>query len=334
MFAPFEFLDLCLGAITLVLLLRSRSLAAYWPLLVVTTWQLVPALVLAGLREYRLFSAQAAYAMYFYTFWSLFACAAFCAGLLTYTIFKEALKPLKGLQSLGEIMFRWIFVISVAMAVSVAFTSSSSYYGTIVHVVDELQRLSGVVVLGLVAFVVTTVRPLGLTFRSRIFGVSLGLCVMTCANIWTNGYIFTNRGLYNASNLTLIVASGFAHMIWIWYFAVPEPTRKFLLLPTTSPFHAWNLVSERMGYDPGYVAIGGVPPESFSEAEREVFERIASQDSGRTPRLAEASGDASLPAGWTAATSEATERFNRAWDFRYEHQVPTKQPAGVPQPTA
>ena len=127
--------------------------------------------------------------------------------------------------------------------------------------------------------------------------------------------------------MIVIVASGAAHLIWIWYFAVPEPVRKFVLLPTTSPFHAWNLVAERMGYDPGYVAIGGVPPESFADAEREIFERIAAQDTGRAPRLAEVDPDLALPKGWSSATSEATERFSRAWDFRYEQEALEKDQA-------
>ena len=329
LFAPFEFLDLCLGAITLVLLLRSRSLAAYWPMLVVSVWQIIPAVVLAVLRAHQVLPAQIAYELYLYTYWIVFACAAFCSGLVTYTIFNEALRPLKGLQSLGRIMFRWILLLSLALTLSAASASANSYDEVVVRVVYEILRISSIVVLGLVAVVAATVRPLGLTFRSRIFGVSLGLCVVTCANIWTIAYIFHNHGLYNSSNLTLILASCLAHMIWVWYFAVPEPVRKFVLLPTTSPFHAWNLVSERMGYDPGYVAIGGVPPESFADAEREIFERIAAQDSGRSPRLTEVSGEASLPKGWSTATAEATERFSRAWDFRYEHEPAAQEQAAA-----
>ena len=320
LFAPFEFLDLCLGAITLVLLLRSRSLATYWPLIIASSWQLVPSLVLALVRQYRVFSAQHAYAIYFYTFWFMFACFAFTAGMLTYTIFNEALRPLKGLQSLGRIMFRWIVVISIALTISEAFGSARTYDAFVVTIVSEMERLSSIVVLGLIAFVVATVRPLGLTFRSRIFGVSLGLCVVTCANLWTNSSVFLRPQLYKGANLALIIASVMAHLIWVWYFAVPEPVRKFVLLPTTSPFHAWNLVSERMGYDPGYVAIGGVPPDSFADAEREIFERIAAQDNGRAPRLSEVSEQAAIPAGWSSATAEASERFSRAWDFRYTEE--------------
>jgi hypothetical protein len=66
-------------------------------------------------------------------------------------------------------------------------------------------------------------------------------------------------------------------VIWIYYFAVPEPQRKFILLPTTSPFHRWNQISELLGHDPGYVAIGGIPPDAFAAAEIEVFHRASAK---------------------------------------------------------
>lgn len=317
-FSLVALVDLILGGLTILLLLRSKSLSAYWPMLVVALWQLVPVTALLLLRTYRIFTAQEAYAIYFYVYWGAFACAAFCSGMLTYTIFKETLRPLKGLQSLGRVMFRWILAITAAIVFSLVVEPTGSYDQTIVRVVSEMQRLSGIVVLGLVAFVVATVRPFGLSFRSRIFGVSLGLSVAVCANISTTGYLFLNSNMFSQSSLTLTLSDCVAQMIWIWYFAVPEPTRKFLLLPTTSPFHQWNLVSERMGYDPGYVAIGGVPPGSFSDAERAIFERIADQDNGRAERLNELSASPESLAGSAPQTLEATEHFNRIWNFRYQ----------------
>jgi hypothetical protein len=51
-----------------------------------------------------------------------------------------------------------------------------------------------------------------------------------------------------------------AFLVWGAYFAMPEPERKMILLPTTSPFFFWNRLSEALGDSPGHVAISGIKP--------------------------------------------------------------------------
>jgi hypothetical protein len=48
-----------------------------------------------------------------------------------------------------------------------------------------------------------------------------------------------------------------------------------IVLPTTSPFLRWNQISMALGDDPGFVAVGGVPPELFAPAELEVMHRAS-----------------------------------------------------------
>jgi hypothetical protein len=62
---------------------------------------------------------------------------------------------------------------------------------------------------------------------------------------------------------------------WIVYFALPEPKRRMIVLPTTSPFLRWNQISLALGDAPGFVAVGGVPPELFAPAELEVMRRAS-----------------------------------------------------------
>lgn len=63
--------------------------------------------------------------------------------------------------------------------------------------------------------------------------------------------------------------------IWSAYFAFPEPKRRLIVLPTTSPFLRWNQISMALGDDPGYVAVGGIAPELFAPAEIEIMKRAS-----------------------------------------------------------
>ena len=66
------------------------------------------------------------------------------------------------------------------------------------------------------------------------------------------------------SSLVLSCASTLC--TWSAYFAFPEAKRRIIVLPTTSPFLRWNQISQALGDDPGYVAVGGIPPELFAPA--------------------------------------------------------------------
>ncbi len=123
-----------LGLITFVLLLRARELRTYWPMLVTSGWVLPPyflLLYLWHLGRDRIAPATA-YELYFYTFWGFFVANIFCSIVLTYTIFRAAMNPLKGLQSLGLIMYYWAAAISFAIAVGIALAPSSDVITPIV----------------------------------------------------------------------------------------------------------------------------------------------------------------------------------------------------------
>ena len=63
--------------------------------------------------------------------------------------------------------------------------------------------------------------------------------------------------------------------IWTAYLATPEPRRRMIILPTTSPFLRWNQISLALGDEPGYVALGEITPDMFAPAEVEVMRRAA-----------------------------------------------------------
>ncbi len=73
--------------------------------------------------------------------------------------------------------------------------------------------------------------------------------------------------IYLLSSCGFVVACG----IWGWYFVMPEPAARMVLLPTTSPFFLWNRVSEALGDEPGYVAVAGFRPEMLEPVELRVL---------------------------------------------------------------
>jgi hypothetical protein len=122
-------------------------------------------------------------------------------------------------------------------------------------------------------FVCFAIRPLGLTFRSRIFGVALGLGVTTTAFLIQAAWLATvgAQSLYSPIYIVGTLGTLISGCVWGAYFVLPEPERKMILLPTTSPFFTWNRISEALGDEPGYVAVGGIKPQMLAAAELKVL---------------------------------------------------------------
>ena len=280
-------LEILLTVTAVYLVFRARALRVYWPMLPVMLWRILPYSTLTLLRSTRVLSAPSAYFVYFYMFWASYTIASLSSVVLTYTIFEEAMRPLKGLKRLGTIIYRWAAFVSVALAISAIVYKDPSIKDTTAFVAIQVQRSSSVIVLSLIAFVGFSLQPLGLSAKSRVFGLSLGLGFITLVSLIGSSSFFHQTDLFSAGSTEWTTAQCLALAVWVYYLYVPEPQRRFILLPTTSPFHAWNQISEILGHDPGYVAIAGIPPESFAPAELDIFGKasanMAKVDAGEIP---------------------------------------------------
>jgi hypothetical protein len=282
--ASLGYLEPLLCGMLIFFMVRSKSARQFSYLVGLLTVRLscsvicLPLLYLCG----RKLSVHIAYPIYFYTYWICYALEAILSLMVIYSIFKLAMAPLKGLQTLGMLVFRWVAAISVAVAIGVAVTPHLTGIKFMVAMITQLQQTSSILTLCLLLFVCFAIRPMGLSFRSRIFGISLGLGVLATFNLVNSAWLAHYANMYSTISLINGLAIGLILLVWSAYFAFPEPKRRIITLPTTSPFLRWNQISMALGDDPGYVAIGGIPPELFAPAEIEVMRRASAK---MTPAL-------------------------------------------------
>jgi hypothetical protein len=175
-----------------------------------------------------------------------------------------------------------VAAISVAVAFGVAVTPHLSGIKFMLAMVTQLQQTSSILTLCLLLFVCFAIRPMGLSYKSRIFGVSLGLGITATVSLVNAAWLTHSPNMYSTISLINGLAVGLTLLMWSAYFAFPEPKRRIIVLPTTSPFLRWNQISLALGDDPGYVAVGGIPPELFAPAELEVMRRASAK---MTPAL-------------------------------------------------
>lgn len=216
---------------------------------------------------------QRAYHYYFFIYWTNFALESILGLTVIYCLFRLAMAPLKGLQSLGMLVFRWAGAISIAVALGSAFTPHQSGLRYLISAISELQRTQSILTLCLLLFVCFAIRPMGLSFASRIFGVSLGLGIMATNDLVQSAILAGKPQMSGLADLINGAVFCSAALLWTLYFGAPEPKRRLIVLPTTSPLLRWNQISQALGDSPGYVALGGL--DSFAPSEVEIMRRAS-----------------------------------------------------------
>jgi hypothetical protein len=286
-----SYLEPLLCGVALAMLLRSKAVSKFAYLGGLLSVKIASSMILLPVLYFgtRIFERHTNYQLYFYVYWTSYALEAILSLLVIYSIFKLAMAPLKGLQTLGMLVFRWVAAISIAVAIGVALTPHLSGTKFMVAMITQLQQTSSILTLCLLLFVCFAIRPMGLSYKSRIFGVSFGLGFLATTNLVQSAWLSHNSDMNSMFSVINGIAICATLCIWSAYFAFPEPKRRFIVLPTTSPFLRWNQISMALGDEPGYVAIGGIPPELFAPAELEVMRRASAK---MTPELESATATA------------------------------------------
>jgi hypothetical protein len=270
------FADLFITVGVLVVMTHKRLLREFYFLaafLVVCCIEDGSSIPILFFRKYLGISKIAAYDIYFYSHCAIFFVEYALLLLVIYSVFRKAMEPLVGLHRAGKIVFRWVGAVSVALSVALALgphTAGQFYMATLS---GQVQQGISVLILCLLLFVCFSTKYLGLTYRSHIFGVSLGLGVFATVSLIESAWMANGVGqtVYSPVYVFSALGSCAALLTWGTYFAMPEPARKMILLPTTSPFFLWNRISEALGDAPGFVAIAGFKPDMLAPAELMAF---------------------------------------------------------------
>ena len=218
-----------------------------------------------------------AYDTYFYFYWLAYAVEAVLGFGIIWSIYNLAMAPLKGLQRLGRLMFRWAAGIASAVALAMAFGPHMTGLSFMTRFISQLQQTQSVLTLCMLLFVVLTIHPMGLSQKSKIFGVSLGLGVLATAQLVFSAWLSQVASMRSIFNMLEGAVTCASLLIWMGYFAMPEPKRRMIILPTTSPFLRWNQISMALGDEPGYVALGTVTEDMFAPAEVEIMRRASAK---------------------------------------------------------
>jgi hypothetical protein len=227
----------CLGALCILIgkgrWRDYRALAAF--LVVRAASNVVLLLVWHFARQ---IGSRTAYRIYFYVYWPSFAVESVLVILILYGVVRLAIGHLKGLQLVGRLVFSVTTVVTLVATLWSYLGPDMPPTGILVAAVSQLQRVESMLALFVLLFITFALRALGLSYRSRVFGVSLGLGIMA-----TNDLVQFARVTFHpdkAAAYSVINGLIFCGILAMWaiYFALPEPGRRELA--RDSAMGRWN----------------------------------------------------------------------------------------------
>jgi hypothetical protein len=217
--------------------------------------------------------------VYSVLFWAAYGASGVLTCLTAQQIFRDALEPQPGLRRLALVAFRWVAVVSVALSVVPAivplFFRAQSWQITAL----QAMRCVSVLEFCLLAFVLLSAQALGISWRSRIVGVTLGFGVLAVVD--TVCFMFLLRSLSQLLPWLLVRETGsvVAACVWLGYMLLPEPKRTAVRLESSSQLQKWNEIAVALGKPAPHIALGQHEPSPFflQDVER-VVDRVLSRN--------------------------------------------------------
>ncbi len=202
--------------------------------------------------------------VYSYTYWISFGIQAILIIRVLHEMFRHALRSMPGMQKLGRPVFFWAVAVSVILATASSVNTRGNGMEILLVSVQVLLRSQSVLALCLLTFLAFASHTLGVSFRSRIFGVTFGFAAMALNDLVLSAFAQHVTSLASTIELVHEIVYLAAIALWAGYFLQPEPARRLVTMPSTSPLIRWNDVAQTLGNPAGQVAIS-YPPSFMTD---------------------------------------------------------------------
>ncbi len=246
---------------------KNRIYPAFWHLLIfVIAYDSVAGLDLLA-NGMRLINDVHAYYIYFYVYWVSYGIQAILMLRVLHEMFRHALRSVPGMQKMGRPIFFWVLVVSIILACASGasgITSHASGMSVMLASAQVLARSQSVLALCLLSFLAFASHTLGVSFGSRIFGVVFGFGLMATGTLVNAAVLARVPSLTSSANIAFEFVYLVSISIWCVYFLRPEPARRMVAVPVSSPLVRWNEIAQALGNPAGQVAVS-YPPSFMTD---------------------------------------------------------------------
>jgi hypothetical protein len=226
-------------------------------------------------------SEKTVYSCYFYTYWCSYVASAIVVFLVIQELFQSSMDPFPGLKWLGTISFRWVACISFVATSAALLAPGGIGNRFVLALVGQAMRCESVFILSLLLFLMLAAGKLGLSYRSRVFGISFGFGIMAASDLIVSAAFlhFGENMLTSTVSVVTTSASLVTLTVWSAYFLVREPVRRVTAFSASSPLARWNEIATTFGNSTPRVPVTAPASDFFLQDVEKVVDRILIKNS-------------------------------------------------------
>lgn len=165
------------------------------------------------------------YYVWFYLSWITTAVSVVLGFQVIHEAFLDVFRPFHTLRDMGTVLFKWAGLVMLLVAGVVSVSTRSSDSVPWVQAIMTGERCVRIIQVGMVLFLLSFARYLGVSRRQHSFGIALGFGIFALVVLATNA---TWVG-YHLSDISMaiinMVAYNCALLTWLGYAFVKSPAR-------------------------------------------------------------------------------------------------------------
>ncbi len=167
---------------------------------------------------------------------------------LIWEIFSHVFRPYPALWEFGKMVFRWSGSVLVMVAIAVAVYSPAPEMQRILSGVYVVDRTISIIQCGLLLFLFLFSSYFGLSWRSYVFGIAVGLGIYSSVHLATSS-IWIQTGPYSPNDMFAFATMATFHccvLIWLFYLLSKEPVRRAVSEIPNHDMEIWDRELARM----------------------------------------------------------------------------------------
>lgn len=272
------------GALAVYGMFRSKAYRAYSGLLAILITGFVFELTFGTLRSISPpVGASIRFEIYFWGYWATYLLCGFFLYVTIRQVLLDVLEPLPGLARLGTLVYGWVVIILMIVAVSSSFMpfETRSMIGWALQ--RQIERCVGIMELSLFIFVLAVAGRLGLSIGSRAVGVAIGLGTASTVEFMASALALDIHNVLSPVSVTMQLGRLLAVSVWAIYFLKADSPRKEVQLSANSAFSRWNEVGLALGAALPPVPVG--PVDFFLSDVEQAVDRVLVKNATNTTEL-------------------------------------------------
>ncbi len=216
-----------------------------------------------------------AYHLFYEVYWVMYLLATVAVFFSIEQIMRRVLSPLPGVSRLAVLVFRFTGLLTFFIAITAHLPAVRSlpFDVWISTFFISVALCMCVFEVSLMSMLMAAAPRLGLSFRTRILGLSLGLCFLGINEFISLAVSMagSNVGAWAGLSLSSEAVMDGTLVMWIVYFLLPDQKRGTLKLLRSSTLMRWNDIVNQFGVGP---QTSLEPVASFMTDVESVVERI------------------------------------------------------------